>query len=112
MMISRDLDDADGFFLAASNFPPTTLCRCSCLDPLVAVAVAAVWAPVLLDMLRPGGGDLDALPVVPLLAVVAADPELVLAIVGPTGSAQGVVVLFFLVITAVVAAILVFILGG
>ena len=100
----------DFFFLAASKQLSSD--ARSCLDPLVAVAVAALRAPVLLDVLRPGRGDLDTLPVVPLLTVVAADPELVLAVVGPAGSAQGVVVLFFLILTAIVAAILIFILGG
>ena len=114
-MISRDLDplNEDGFFFLAASKQLSSDAR-SCLDPLVAVAVAVATfrAPVLLDVLRPGRGDLDTLPVVPLLAVVAADPELVLAVIGPAGSTQGVVVLFFLILAAIVAAILIFILGG
>jgi len=65
----------------------------SCPGPLV----GAIRALVLLDMLSSGGRDLDALAMVPLLAVITADPELVLAIVGSASSTQGVVVLFRLI---------------
>lgn len=73
---------------------------CSRPGPLV----GAIRALVLLDVLGTGGRDLDALAVVPLLAVIAADPELVLAVVGSAGPAQGVVVLRLL-IPLVVAAL-------
>jgi hypothetical protein len=42
---------------------------------------------------------------VPLLAVIAADPELVLAVVGSAGSTQGVVVLFRLLIAIIITAL-------
>jgi len=50
--------------------------------------VGAIRALVLLDVVGSGGRDLHALPVVPLLAVIAADPELVLAVIVSAGSAQ------------------------
>ena len=53
-----------------------------------AVAAAAGGALVLLDVLRLGRGDLDALAVEPLLADVAADPELVSAVDKPARTAQ------------------------
>ena len=56
-------------------------------------------------MLGPCGRDLDTLPMVPLLTVIAADPELVLAVVGPAGSTQGVVVLLRLLVPVVVTAL-------
>ena len=67
--------------------------------------VAAIWAFVVLDVLGTCRRDLDTLPMVPLLAVIAADPELVLAVVGSAGSTQGVVVLFRLLIPIVIAAL-------
>lgn len=45
-------------------------------------------------MLRLGRRDLDTLAVEPLLAHVAADPELVLPVVVPTRAAQRIAVLF------------------
>ena len=80
------------------DFLLTWVHRCSLLGhsrpgPLV----GAIRALVLLDMLSSGGRDLDALAMVPLLAVITADPELVLAIVGSASSTQGVVVLFRLI---------------
>ena len=56
-------------------------------------------------MLSPSGCDLDTLPMVPLLTVIAADPELVLAVIGSAGSTQGVVVLFRLLVPIVIAAL-------
>lgn len=58
-----------------------------------AVAAAAGGALVLLDVLRLGRGDLDALAVEPLLADVAADPELVGAVALPARAAQRLPVL-------------------
>jgi len=77
----------------------------SCPGPLV----GAIRALVLLDMLSSGRRDLDALAMVPLLAVITADPELVLAIVGSASSTQGVVVLFRLI--PIIVATLFFIFG-
>lgn len=109
-MISRRLSEDAWFSSQQGSFSSGAR---SCLDPLAAVgaAVGALRAPVVLDVLRPGGRDLDALAVVPLLAVVAADPELVLAVVGAAGPAQGVVMLLLLVIALVLAALLL-VLGG
>jgi len=72
--------------------------------------VGAIRALVLLDVVGSGGRDLHALPVVPLLAVIAADPELVLAVIVSAGSAQHstgccVAVLFRLLVLVVVTAL-------
>uniref|UniRef100_A0A0E0EE69 Probable small nuclear ribonucleoprotein G n=1 Tax=Oryza meridionalis TaxID=40149 RepID=A0A0E0EE69_9ORYZ len=65
-------------------------------------AAAAGGALVLLDVLSLGRGDLDALAVEPLLADVAADPELVGAVALPARAAQRLPVL--LLPTAAAAA--------
>lgn len=72
-----------------------------------AVAAAAGGALVLLDVLRLGRGDLDALAVEPLLADVAADPELVGAVALPARAAQRLPVLLLPTASAATAAFLV-----
>jgi hypothetical protein len=62
-------------------------------------------------MLGTSGCDLDALPMIPLLAVIATDPELVLAIVGSTGPTQSVVMVILLFLSLIITTSL-FILGG
>jgi len=69
--------------------------------------VGAIRALVLLDVVGSGGRDLHALPVVPLLAVIAADPELVLAVIVSAQHSTGccVAVLFRLLVLVVVTAL-------
>jgi hypothetical protein len=61
-------------------------------------------------MLSSGRRDLHALAMVPLLTVITADPEFVLAIIQPTSSAQRVVTLFLFIPIAITT--LFFIFGG
>ena len=91
----------DGFLLTSSSM------RCySRPGPLV----AAIWALVLLDMLSSSRRNLDALSMVPPLAVITADPEFVLAIISSASSTKSVVTLFLLIPMVVTA--LFFIFGG
>jgi hypothetical protein len=61
-------------------------------------------------MLSSGRRDLHALAMVPLLTVITADPELILAIIQPASSAQRVVTLFLFI--PIVVTTLFFIFGG